>query len=100
VSEIEQISIKKVLSILVKSVDVLHPKQSHDQTLEVDEFWTYVKKKSSKVWLLYAYDRENGEIVAYVWSKRNLKTAKKTPPKIYNATIFKLHVAFHASSLH
>jgi transposase-like protein len=66
ISEIERISIKKVLSVLVKFVYVLHPKQLHYETLEIDEFWTYVKKKSNKVWLLYAYDRVSGEIVAYV----------------------------------
>jgi transposase-like protein len=37
VSEIEKISIKKVLSVLVKSVYVLRPKQSHYETLEVDD---------------------------------------------------------------
>jgi hypothetical protein len=31
----------------------------------------------------YAYDRESGEIVAYVWGKRNLKTAKKLRKKLY-----------------
>jgi IS1 family transposase/transposase-like protein len=77
VSAIEKISVKKVLSVLVKSVYVLQPKRTHYETIEVDEFWTYVKKKSNKLWLLYAYERESGEIIAYVWGKRNLKTARK-----------------------
>jgi IS1 family transposase len=76
VSIIEGISIRKVLSALVKSKYVIKPQQTHCESLEVDEFWTYVEKKSNKVWLIYAYDRESGEIVAYVWSKRNLKTAR------------------------
>ena len=29
------------------------------------------------MWLIYAYHRESGEIVAYVWGKRNMKTAEK-----------------------
>jgi IS1 family transposase len=45
--------------------------------LEVDEFWTYVGSKKNKVWLIYAYHHDIGEIVAYVWGKRNYKTAKK-----------------------
>ena len=44
VSLIERISVKKVLSVLVKSTYVLKPKQFHYDSLEVDEFWTYVKK--------------------------------------------------------
>ena len=82
VSVIEKISIKKVLSVLLKSVYVLKPKQSHYESFEVDEFWTYVKKKSNKVWLIDAYDRQTGEIVAYVWGKRNLKTARKLRTKL------------------
>ena len=82
VSEIEQISIREVLSVLVKSVYILQPKQSHYEYLEVDEFWTYVKEKKNKVWLIYAYLRPTGEIVAYVLGKGNLKTAKKLRKKL------------------
>jgi IS1 family transposase len=71
-----------VLSVLVKSSYVLKPKHTHYASLEVDEFWTYVQKKSNKVWLIYAYDRSNGEIVAYVWGKRNLKTARALRKKL------------------
>jgi IS1 family transposase len=35
--------------------------------LGIDEFWTYAGKKENKVWLIYAYCRETGEIVAYAW---------------------------------
>ncbi|MDR2086630.1 MAG: IS1 family transposase, partial [Dysgonamonadaceae bacterium] len=40
----------------------------------MDEFWTYVGEKKNKVCLIYAYDRECGEIVSFVWGKRDLKT--------------------------
>ncbi|MDK4651378.1 IS1 family transposase, partial [Kingella kingae] len=42
------------------------------------EFWTFVGNKSNKVWLVYAYHRGSGEIVAYayVWGKRDLATAR------------------------
>jgi insertion element IS1 protein InsB len=43
----------------------------------VDEFWTYVGKKAEKVWLIYAYHRETGEIVAWVWGKRDTATARQ-----------------------
>jgi IS1 family transposase len=41
-----------------------------------------VGKKKNKVWLVYAYHRESGEIVAYVWGKRDIKTAKKLRERI------------------
>jgi len=82
VAEIERVSIKKVLSVLVDSNYKLIPKsQGYDQ-LEIDEFWTYVGNKQNKVWLIYAYHRGTGEIVAYVWGKRNLKTAKALRNKL------------------
>jgi IS1 family transposase len=41
-----------------------------------------VGKKKNKVWLIYAYHRETGEIVAFVWGKRDLKTAQKLRKRI------------------
>jgi IS1 family transposase/transposase-like protein len=87
VSEIEQISISKVLSVLVNSNHIITPKQQHYDRLEVDEFWTYVGNKKNKVWLIYAYHRATGEIVSYVWGKRNYKTAKKLRDKLMSMGI-------------
>jgi IS1 family transposase/transposase-like protein len=72
-----RISITKVLKVLKSTNYNITPKLSHYDCLEVDEFWTYVGKKKDKVWLIYAYHRESGEIVAYVWGKRDIKTAQK-----------------------
>ena len=77
ISVIENVSITKVLSVLVRSNHKIKPKQQHYDCLEIDEFWTYVGSKKNKVWLIYAYHRATGEIVSYVWGKRNYKTAKK-----------------------
>jgi IS1 family transposase/transposase-like protein len=82
IDEIEKISIKKVLSTLVNSNHVLKPKQSHYDSLEVDEFWTYVGNKKNKQWLIYAYHRASGEIVSFVWGKRNLKTTRLLRSKL------------------
>jgi IS1 family transposase len=41
-----------------------------------------VGKKKNKVWLIYAYHRGSGEIAAFVWGKRDLKTAKKLRKRI------------------
>jgi IS1 family transposase/transposase-like protein len=87
ISIIEGISIKKVLSVLVNSNRKITPKQSHYDQLEVDEFWTYVGNKKNRYWLIYAYHRTTGEIVAYVWGKRNFKTANKLRDKILSMGI-------------
>jgi len=82
ISEIEEVSTGKVLSILANSDDVIRPKKQYYERLEVDELWTYVGCKANKVWLIYAYHRESGEIVCAVWGKRDLKTARKLKEKI------------------
>ena len=77
ISVILKISIGKVLQVLKSSKYQIQPKRKHYDCLEVDELWTYVGRKTNKVWLIYAYHRETGEIVAYVWGKRDMKTAQK-----------------------
>ena len=77
IAVIAKVSMGKVLSTIGSSVYKIAPKKSYYEQLEVDEFWTYVYRKKRKVWLIYAYDRATGEIVAYVWGRRDLKTAKK-----------------------
>ena len=77
ISIILQISIEKVLKTLRSSNYQIIPRKTHYDCLEIDEFWTYVGKKQHKHGLIYAYHRKTGEIVAYVWGKRDLKTAKK-----------------------
>ena len=74
---IAKVSIGKVLGTIGSSIYKVTPKKRYYECLEVDEFWTYVYRKKRKVWLIYAYDRATNEIVAYVWCKRDLKTAKK-----------------------
>ena len=68
---------------IIKNLKYTHkPQKKWYECLEIDEFWTYVGKKENKKWLIYAYDRETGEIVAYVWGKRDSKTAKKLRDKL------------------
>ena len=79
---IEKVSKYKVLNVLVNSHHEIKPKQSYYRKLQVDEFWTYVGHKKNKVWLVYAYDPDTSEIVAFVWGKCNLKTARKLRAKL------------------
>jgi transposase-like protein len=59
-----QISITTVLKVLKSTKYRIKPKRTRYDCLEIDEFWWYVGKKKNKVWLIYAYHRESGEIVA------------------------------------
>ena len=77
ISAILKIHIKTLLEVLRKAKYQITPKRTHYDCLEIDEFLTYVGRKSNKKWLLYAYHRETGEIVAYVWGKRDKRTANK-----------------------
>ncbi|KAA6338891.1 hypothetical protein EZS27_013126 [termite gut metagenome] len=65
------------------------PRKSYYERPETDEFWTYVGNKGKKYRLIYAYERQSDEIVAYVWGKQDLKTAKRLRKKL-----FKLGISF------
>ena len=84
IAEIEKVNIKKVLSVLVNFNQEIKPKESKYKSLQVDEFWTFVGKKKNKKWLIYVYSRETKEVVAWVWGKRNIKTAQKLREKLKN----------------
>jgi IS1 family transposase len=71
------VSIGKVLSVLENSHYEFKPQKTHYERLEIDELWTFVGSKSNRKWLIYAYGRESGEIVAYVWGDRSAKTANR-----------------------
>jgi IS1 family transposase len=77
ISVVLKVSISTVLKVLRSTKYKIKPKQNHYDRLEIDEFWTYVGKKQNRVWLIYAYHRDTGEIVSFVWGKRDLKTVMK-----------------------
>jgi len=84
VAIILMVSVGKVLNVLVNSHYDLKPMKHHYSRLEIDELWTFVGSKNYKQWLIYAYDRESGEIVAYVWGDRSAKTANRLREKLKN----------------
>jgi IS1 family transposase len=87
------ISAGKVLKTLRTGRYTLKPKQAHYDVLELDELWTYVGKKENKLWLIYAYHRKTGEIVAYAWGKRDLKTAAKLRKRLKQLGVSYDHIA-------
>jgi IS1 family transposase/transposase-like protein len=72
-----KISITKGLKTLKSTNYQIKPAKKQYKCLEIDEIWTHVGKEKNKIWLIYAYDRESGEIVGYVWGKGDLRTAKE-----------------------
>jgi IS1 family transposase len=82
VSTVLKTSVTKVLNVLKSAVYTIKPKKTHYDCLETDEFWTYAEEKKNKVWLIYAYHRGSGEIVAYVRGKRDVRTAEKLGKRI------------------
>jgi IS1 family transposase len=52
-------------------------------------FGRILGNKGKKYWLIYAYEPESAEIVAYVWGKRDLKTIHPLREKL-----LKLGVSF------
>jgi IS1 family transposase/transposase-like protein len=82
INRILHVSLAKILDIVKHMKYKIKPKQEHYDILEIDEFWTYVQNKKNKKWLIYAYHRATGEVVAYVWGSRNKETAKKLRKKI------------------
>jgi len=87
IAAIEDISISKVLSTLVGLNYSLKPKQCHYESLEIDEFHTFVGSKKNKMWLIYAYSRASKEIVCYVWGRRNHKPARRLRQKLFDLGI-------------
>lgn len=82
IAEVERVSMGKVLRMLSQSKYQLQARQTHYEILEIDYFWIFVGNKQNKQWLIYAHHRETGEIVAYVWGKRDLTTVKRLKLKL------------------
>ncbi|RRD89261.1 IS1 family transposase [Conchiformibius steedae] len=45
----------------------------------------FVENRKNKVWLIYAYHAKTSEIVAFVWGKRDLRTALALKRRLKNS---------------
>ena len=70
------VSKESVLRLIIRNAlqIELKPKYSHYTKVQIDELWSYVGKKQKKVWMIYAYSAEDGEILGFAMGKRNQKT--------------------------
>jgi insertion element IS1 protein InsB len=67
---------KAKLEALPEIKDTLQPSDSQD-VLELDEVWSYVKRKSDKAWLWTAICKRTRQIVAFAVGDRSEETCKK-----------------------
>lgn len=65
-----------VLRLIVRSAlrMEIKPKHKYYSKVQLDEQWSYVGKKNKKVWMIYAYAAQDGEILGFAMGKRNWKT--------------------------
>jgi len=63
-----------VSRILKISKSIKCPLISEGNSFEVDEIRTYVKKKTSLVWIVYALERTSKKVVSYAVGNRNNAT--------------------------
>ncbi|GHU49048.1 hypothetical protein FACS1894200_07140 [Spirochaetia bacterium] len=61
------LSLGKIRKVINSQHDAVPNKQTHYAMLEAKELWTYLGNIENKLQLLYACDRESGEIVVYQW---------------------------------
>jgi insertion element IS1 protein InsB len=70
------VSKESVLRLIIRNAlqVELKPKYSRYTKVQIDELWSYVGQQQKKVWMLYAYSAEDGEILGFAMGKRNSKT--------------------------
>ncbi|PIQ21118.1 MAG: IS1 transposase [Cytophagales bacterium CG18_big_fil_WC_8_21_14_2_50_42_9] len=90
IEELLGISRKCILDNLCRQGNkiTIQPACQHYKTVQIDEVWSYVrKKKKGKYWLLYAYSPETDEILAYSCGTRSAKTVRELLKKLKNLEI-------------
>jgi IS1 family transposase/DNA-directed RNA polymerase subunit RPC12/RpoP len=76
------VSKTRILTLLLNFSLLIIPKLKKYRSIQIDELWSYVKKKKSKKWMIYAYCHETKEILAAVFGRRNSATVRKLHAKL------------------
>ncbi|MBX0331827.1 IS1 family transposase [Pontibacter sp. HSC-14F20] len=80
IEEVTGVHRQTVLRWLNQKADSLQvsPRQGHYDSVQVDEVWTFVKRrKKCKRWLFYAYAPETDEVLAWSWGNRSEHTVRR-----------------------
>ena len=88
ISRILHISATTLLKrILAISKGICLPQMKQDSTYEIDELCTFVKCKTKRVWIVYAFERETRNIVSFNVGARTNLTLKKVVDKVIQANV-------------
>lgn len=60
----------------------IKPRAYRYDKVQIDEQWSYMGRKKKKVWMIYAYAADNGEILGFAMGKRNCKTVQNLMLKL------------------
>ena len=66
--------LKRIVSI---ARDISKPVISRGKTYEVDELCTYIRHKKNYIWLVYALEKNSGNVVSFNVGKRTNKTLSR-----------------------
>ncbi|MEG1024670.1 MAG: IS1 family transposase [Flavobacterium sp.] len=85
IARILQISVSTLLKrIIAISNRVRLPVMTQESSYEIDELCTFVKCKSKRIWIVYAFERETKNIVGFNVGSRTNLTLKKVVDKVLN----------------
>ncbi len=78
ISRVLKIAVGTVLSRikLIAAAIAKPPIPLHQSALEVDELWTYIRRKDNEYWLAYALDKATRKVIDFVIGKRTKGTLK------------------------
>jgi len=86
IAKILQISVTTLLKrIITISNTVDLPLIKLGSSYEIDELCTFVKCKSKRIWIVYAFERETKKIVSFNVGARTNLTLRKVVGKVLNA---------------
>lgn len=86
IARILQISATTLLKRIIAISDRVNlPVMTPESSYEIDELCTFVKAKSKRVWIVYAFERETKNIVGVNVGSRTNLTLKKVVDKVLNA---------------
>jgi len=88
-SSIYKVGHKSVLRLIEREGEsvLIRPLQKQYECIELDELYSFVQNKGKKVWIIYAYSRQTGEILAVTMGKRNTQQIRYLMLKIKHLNI-------------
>ena len=71
--------------------NIKKPVVATGKTYEVDELKTYIRKKVNDYWVIYAFERESGQVVDFKTGKRTKKNIRRVTDTLLLAECKRIH---------